>query len=74
MQLGDETGIYYRGKPEHEYRIAMVKDGIHVYVSTNGGFPIYQITENPFMSYHEALEHLKKHLKQYDECICDGIE
>jgi hypothetical protein len=68
LELGEPTGKFYRGDPTLEYRLVMMPHGVHVFVTTNGAFPAWQITDEPFLSWTQAREWFDKNKKLCDKC------
>lgn len=74
IELGEATGVFYRNNPELEYRIVRGTYGIHIYVTTNAGFPAWQITEEPFETWKQAEDWFAKNAELCDKCEIDRSE
>ena len=71
ITLGEPTGKFYRRQPGLEYRLVMCPHGIHVYITTNGGFPAWEVTEEPFLSWKQAKEWFENNVTLCDKCEID---
>lgn len=71
IELGEATGVLYRNQPGLEYRLVMCGSGIHVFVTTNAGFPAWQVTDEPFLSWKQAEEWFANNAKLCDKCEID---